>query len=192
MKRKFLLILFFLLLISNVLAISPPLLPFPFGQEIIIDGQPGYNLMIKIENENFDTIRTTTNEEGQFLIDLANFGDGYSVGDKIKVTIYRGDEKRTYEVIIDKEEGGIFFSKSIQWDEKFSTESEKEPDLSTVMTYLKEQEQKNYEESVEDRNLSLAIAIVSLVVSLIFLVISCFVTRHYAIKYGNKKNHRKK
>lgn len=189
--KKLILFILFLLLVSNVLAISPPLLPFPFGQEIIIDGQPGSNLMVKIEDKNFDSIRTTTNEQGQFLIDLSNFGNVYSVGDKFKVTIYRGDEQRTYEVIIDKEEGGMFFRKSIQWDAKTYSESEKEPDSSTVLDYLKEQDQKNYEENLKERKISYAIAITSILISLLFFLGSWKITKYYAEKHDCKYAPRK-
>ena len=177
-----------LLLTSSGLAISPPLLPFPFGQEIIIDGKPASNLMIKIEDKNYDVIKTNTNEEGQFLVDLVNVGK-YSIGDSFKVTVYKGDENRQYEVTIE-EEGGLFFSKSIKWDENTFTDSEKEPDLSTVMKYLKEQEQKNYEQSLKDRNTSWIIAIISLVVSFLFFIWSWKITKYYAEKHSCKYTHK--
>ena len=210
MKRKFLLILFFLLLISNVLAISPPLLPFPFGQEIIIDGQLGPNLIVKIEDKDSDVIRTATNEQGQFLIDLANFGKEYSKEDIFKVTIYRGNEERTYEVIIDKEEGGMFFTKNINWDKKIITDSEGILDVSTmrqllisqreeITKELKSEFDKKFEklnaESNEKIKIERWISIrYALALGIFFLILSSIVTRCYAIKYGNKirKKKRKK
>ena len=207
MKRSLYFIIIFLLLISNVLAIPPPLLPFPFGQEIIIDGQPGSNLMVKIENKDFDVIRTTTNEQGQFLVDLANLGKEYSKGDIFKVTIYRGDEERTYEVIIDKEEGGVFFTKNINWDEKIITDSEGILNVSTmsqllisqreeITKELKSEFDKKFEELNAESNEKIKterwISIgVALMLGFLFLILSSIVTRWYAIKYG-KKNPKKK
>ena len=201
MNKSGLFILIFLLLMSSVLAISPPLLPFPFGQEIIIDGQPASNLMITIEDKNYDVIRTNTNEEGQFLVDLANFGK-YSMGDSFNVTVYRGEEERSYPVVIKEEEGGIFFTKEIQWDSNILTESEGLLDLITMRQLLITQrdeitaEWKNeFDKKIDEVNaesdqkvrterwISIGIA---LMIGILFLVLSSIVTRYYSIKYGKK------
>jgi len=207
MKKHLSMIIIFLLLVSNVLAISLPLLPFPFGQEIIIDGKPASNLMIKIEDKNYDVIKTNTNEEGQFLVDLSNLGE-YSIGDSFNVTVYRGEEERSYLVVIKEEEGGIFFTKEIQWDSNILTESEGLLDLITMRQLLITQRDEitaelkiEFNQKIDELNaesdkkvrterwISISVA---LMIGVLFLVLSSFVTAYYSKKYGKKITQKRK
>jgi len=210
MKIKLIfLVLTFLLIIQNVLAAMGGGVflikynPYPFGQEILINGEPTSNLRVSIINLNTsDKIETITNEKGQYIVDLANLPRGYSLGDTINITIYREEEQKSFTVSL-KEEKGMFFMIDIKWEIDEYNTSEQFLDTNVISTLLNDQREKlsedfdkklkDYQNIIdikadkrikEERGI---IIFISLCIASLFFVGSWFVTRHYAIKYSNNK-----
>jgi len=64
------------------------LFPYPIFGTVSQNGSAQAGLSVNVKNEATGESETvTTNEYGEYLVDLANFPSGYSDGDSITVTI---------------------------------------------------------------------------------------------------------
>ena len=179
--------------------ISMLLPPHPILLDISIDAIKASNLDISVLNlRSSDTLTGKTNKDGLYIIELGNFDTGYAMNDVIEVTLFRNYENKSFNVTV-MDSITQSFSINLDWlknvdetieDEYITTEKldklfkhYNEHYNDKIINYINrsqnEAEQNADERIISERKISIEIAVL---ISIISLISSLVITKYYSIK----------